>query len=32
MNEGKRPLYLDGKPIVAGKTSKLHHNQILEVL
>jgi len=31
-NEGRRPLYLDGKALVSGKSTKLQHNQVLEVM
>ncbi|KAL1463091.1 hypothetical protein WDU94_014880, partial [Cyamophila willieti] len=30
-NEGKRPLYVDGRPIVAGTKFKLTHNSIIEI-
>lgn len=30
-NEGRRPLFLDGKAIVCGKQAKMNHQQILEI-
>ena len=30
-NEGRRPLFLDGKAVVCGKQAKLSHQQMLEV-
>ena len=30
-NEGRRPLYLGGKALLSGQSSKLTHNQTLEV-
>ena len=31
-NEGRRPVYLGGRAVVSGKSAKLQHQQILEVL
>lgn len=30
-NEGKRPIYIDGKPVLAGNKQKLFNNSVLEV-
>lgn len=30
-NEGKRPLYIDGHPVLSGDKGKLHHNSVFEV-
>ena len=30
-NEGKRPLYIDGKPILTGNKQKLNNNSVVEV-
>lgn len=30
-NEGKRPIYVDGRPIIASNKYKLNHNSIIEV-
>lgn len=29
--EGKKCLYIDGKPVVAGNRSRLNHNSVVEV-
>ena len=31
INEGRRPLYIDGKPVVLGTKARLHHNSTFEV-
>ena len=31
VNEGRRPLYIDGKPVVMGTKARLHHNSTFEV-
>ena len=30
-NEGKRALYIDGKPVLKGNKAKLNHNSVVEV-
>ena len=30
-NEGKRPVYIDGKPVMRGAKQKLVNNSVLEV-
>lgn len=30
-NEGKRPLYIDGKPILTGNKQKLNNNSVVEI-
>ncbi|ESP01908.1 hypothetical protein LOTGIDRAFT_225027 [Lottia gigantea] len=30
-NEGKRPIYVDGKPIIKGNKQKLFHNSVVEI-
>jgi hypothetical protein len=30
-NDGKRPIYIDGKPILAGIKQKLNNNSVVEV-
>jgi flagellar basal body rod protein FlgG len=30
-NEGKRPIYIDGKPVLRGNKAKLIHNSVVEV-
>ena len=30
-NEGKRPIYIDGKPVLAGNKQKLYNNSVVEV-
>ncbi|XP_067686518.1 microspherule protein 1-like [Haliotis asinina] len=30
-NEGKRPIYIDGKPVLAGNKQKLFNNSVLEI-
>ena len=32
INEGRRPLYIDGKPVVLGTKARLHHNSTFEVI
>lgn len=31
INEGRRPLYIDGKPVVVGTKARLHHNSTFEI-
>lgn len=31
INEGRRPLYIDGKPVVIGAKARLHHNSTFEI-
>jgi len=31
VNEGKRPIYIDGKPILAGNKQKLNNNSVVEI-
>lgn len=31
-NEGRRPVYIDGKPVVSGTKAKLQHNSTFEVI
>lgn len=31
VNEGRRPLYIDGKPVVLGTKARLHHNSTFEI-
>ncbi|XP_041374651.1 microspherule protein 1-like [Gigantopelta aegis] len=30
-NEGKRPIYIDGKPVLAGNKQKLYNNSVVEI-
>lgn len=30
-NEGKRPIYIDGKPVLTGNKQKLNNNSVVEV-
>lgn len=30
-NEGKRPIYVDGKPVLAGNKTKLNNNSVVEI-
>ncbi|KAK6166444.1 hypothetical protein SNE40_023134 [Patella caerulea] len=30
-NEGKRPIYIDGKPVAKGNKQKLFHNSVVEI-
>ncbi|XP_077543965.1 microspherule protein Rcd5 isoform X2 [Haemaphysalis longicornis] len=30
-NEGKRPIYIDGKPVLAGNKHKLNNNSVVEI-
>lgn len=30
-NEGKRPVYIDGKPVLTSNKFKLSHNSVVEV-
>ena len=30
-NEGKRPIYIDGKPVLSGNKQKLNNNSVVEV-
>ena len=30
-NEGKRPIYIDGKPVLNGNKHKLNNNSVVEV-
>jgi microspherule protein 1 len=30
-NEGKRPVYVDGKPVLKGTKAKLNHNSVVEI-
>lgn len=30
-NEGKRPLYIDSRPVLSGDKGRLHHNSVFEV-
>ena len=30
-NEGKRPIYIDGKPVLTGNKHKLNNNSVVEV-
>lgn len=30
-NEGKRPIYIDGKPVMAGNKHKLNNNSVVEI-
>ncbi|KAL3187460.1 hypothetical protein MRX96_024972 [Rhipicephalus microplus] len=30
-NEGKRPIYIDGKPVLAGNKQKLNNNSVVEI-
>ena len=32
INEGRRPLYIDGKPVALGTKARLHHNSTFEVI
>lgn len=31
MNEGRRPIFIDGKPVLTDIKAKLHHNSTFEV-
>lgn len=31
INEGRRPLYIDGKPVIVGTKARLHHNSTFEI-
>lgn len=31
VNEGKRPMYVDGKPLLPGSKTKLNNNAVIEV-
>lgn len=30
-NEGKRPIYIDGQPLLNGCKTKLNHNAVVEI-
>ena len=30
-NEGKRPIFVDGKPVLAGNKTKLNNNSVVEI-
>lgn len=32
VNEGKRPVFVDGNPIIEGNKTKLHNNNVIEVI
>lgn len=31
VNEGRRPIYIDGRPVLTGNKWKLNNNSVLEV-
>jgi len=31
-NHGRRPIYIDGQPLLTDKSVTLYHNQLLEVI